>query len=290
MDLPECFQEQQYLDLCRDLLKNGERTSNRTGVDTLSVFGRMMRFDLTKGFPLLTTKNVYWKGIVRELLWFIRGQTDAKILSDQGVTIWNGNGSREFLDKRGLNYETGDLGPVYGFQWRHFGAEYVSSSSDYTGKGVDQLKECIHLIKNDPQSRRIILTAWNPSDLNKMALPPCHVMCQFRIHNNKLSCMMTQRSCDVGLGVPFNIASYALLTHILAKICKLGVGEFVYSMGDVHIYTNHIEAIQEQLLRTPRLLPQLQIKDISSIDAIQESDIVLLNYDPHPKIKMEMIV
>jgi len=206
-------EEYQYLKLVDEIMEKGVRMDDRTGVGTLSVFGTMMRFDLRTSFPLLTTKRVFWRGVVEELLWFVKGDTNGKHLSEKGIKIWEGNGSREFLDKRGLSHrEEGDLGPVYGFQWRHFGAKYVDMHTDYSGQGVDQLAECIKKIKEDPADRRIIMSAWNPADLNLMALPPCHMFCQFYVANGELSCLMYQRSCDMGLGVPFNIASYSLLT------------------------------------------------------------------------------
>lgn len=212
-------QEQQYLDLIRDVIERGEDKEDRTGVGTRSTFGNMMRFDLSQTFPLLTTKKVFWKGVVEELLWFLRGSTDGKALSDLGVKIWDGNGSREFLDNLGFkNRRVGDLGPVYGFQWRHFGAEYVDCDTDYTGKGVDQISQLVERIKRDPDSRRHIVSAWNVADLSKMALPPCHVLFQFYVANGKLSCMLYQRSCDIGLGIPFNIASYALMTMMIARV------------------------------------------------------------------------
>lgn len=212
-------QEQQYLELIREIIETGVEKSDRTGVGTRSLFGKMMRFDISETFPLLTTKRVFWKGVVEELLWFLRGSTYGKELSDKGVHIWDGNGSREFLDKLGFKErKEGDLGPVYGFQWRHFGAKYVNCDTDYTGQGVDQIEDLIKRIKNDPNSRRHIVNAWNVADINKMALPPCHVLFQFYVSQGKLSCMLYQRSCDVGLGIPFNIASYALLTVMIARV------------------------------------------------------------------------
>lgn len=228
---PECFEEfnhrvfksqneeQQYLDLIEKIIREGVRKDDRTGVGTLSTFGNMMRYDLSKSFPLLTTKRVAWKAVVEELLWFLRGHTDGKILSDKGVKIWDGNGSREFLDKMGFkDRREGDLGPVYGFQWRHFGAQYKTCDSDYAGQGVDQISEVISQIQSNPDSRRLLVNAWNVKDLPSMALPPCHVLFQFYTSGNSLSCLLYQRSCDIGLGIPFNIASYALLTHMIAKV------------------------------------------------------------------------
>lgn len=216
---PQMNQEQQYLDLIRDIIQNGVEKRDRTGVGTRSTFGNMMRFDISQTFPMLTTKRVYWKGVVEELLWFLRGSTYAKELADKDVHIWDGNGSREFLDKLGFKErKEGDLGPVYGFQWRHFGAKYGDCFTDYTGQGVDQIDQLIKRIKADPDSRRHIVSAWNVADLHKMALPPCHVLFQFYVSQGKLSCMLYQRSCDVGLGIPFNIASYALLTVMVARV------------------------------------------------------------------------
>ena len=213
-------EEQQYLEYIYKILMTGKEKMDRTGTGTLSIFGGQMRFDLSQNiFPLLTTKRVFWRGVVEELLWFLRGDTNSKHLTELGVKIWEANGSREFLDSRGLtNNEEGDLGPVYGFQWRHFGAKYEGSNADYGGKGVDQLMDIIQTIKENPNDRRIIMTAWNPLSLQYMALMPCHLLSQFYVSQGKLSCMLYQRSCDMGLGVPFNISSYALLTHILAKV------------------------------------------------------------------------
>lgn len=217
----EQHEELQYLSLIKEVLSSGNSRDDRTGTGTISKFGGMMRFDLKNSFPLITTKDVFWRGVVEELLWFIRGDTNAKNLSEKGVKIWDGNGSRSFLDTLGLQHrQEGDLGPVYGFQWRHFGAKYENMFSDYQNKGIDQIKDLISRIKKDPYSRRLILSAWNPVDLSIMALPPCHVMAQFYVEEGRLSCGMYQRSADIGLGVPFNIASYALLTAILAEVLK----------------------------------------------------------------------
>merc|ERR1719361_2901407 len=237
-------EEYGYLTAIREIIEKGVSMEDRTGVGTLSTFGMQMRFDLRKTFPLLTTKRTFWRGVVEELLWFIKGDTNAKHLSEKGVKIWDGNSSREFLDGRGLGHrEEGDLGPVYGFQWRHFGAEYGDMHADYTGKGVDQLANVIDLIKNNPNSRRIVMTAWNPKDQPLMALPPCHMFCQFYVANGELSCQMYQRSADMGLGVPFNIASYSLLTRMVAQVCGLKAGDFVHVIGDCHVYMNHVEPL-----------------------------------------------
>jgi len=285
-------EEYEYLSAIREIIEKGVSMEDRTGTGTRSMFGKMMRFDLRTSFPLLTTKRTFWRGVVEELLWFVRGDTNAKHLSEQGVKIWDANGSREFLDKRGLAHrEEGDLGPVYGFQWRHFGAKYVDMHMDYTGQGVDQLAECIRKIKEDPTDRRILLSAWNPADLNLMALPPCHMFCQFYVANGELSCLMYQRSCDMGLGVPFNIASYSLLTCMVAQVCGLKPGEFIHSMGNAHVYNNHIDPLQTQLDRTPRPFPVLRINpDVKGIDDFKPSDFELVGYNPHGKIAMDMAV
>jgi len=285
-------EEYQYLDLIRKISEEGIPSDDRTGVGTVSMFGTSMRFDLRQSFPLLTTKRVFWRGLLEELLWFIRGDTNANHLSEQGIKIWDGNGSREFLDKRGLGHrEVGDLGPVYGFQWRHFGAKYVDMHTDYSGQGVDQLAECIRKIKEDPSDRRILLSAWNPADLSLMALPPCHMFCQFYVANGELSCLMYQRSADMGLGVPFNIASYSLLTCMMAQVCGLKPGEFIHNMGNTHVYKNHIEPLKTQLERTPRPFPVLKMNpDVKDIDGFKASDFELIGYQPHGKIAMDMAV
>lgn len=228
-------EEMQYLAMCRDIIENGVERGDRTGTGTKSRFGTQMRFSLRDGtLPLLTTKRTFWRGVAEELLWFVAGNTNANDLAAKDIHIWDGNGSREFLDSRGLSHrEVGDLGPVYGFQWRHFGAKYKDMHTDYTGQGVDQLAECIDKIKNNPEDRRIIMSAWNPADLDVMALPPCHMFCQFYVDTkkNELSCQMYQRSADMGLGVPFNIASYALLTHMIAHVTGRKPGDFVHTIG-----------------------------------------------------------
>ena len=303
-------EELQYLNLISDIIKTGNKKSDRTGVGTISKFGCSMRFSLRNNtIPLLTTKKVFWKGVVEELLWFIAGDTNSNHLSEKDVKIWDANGSREYLDKIGLSQrEQGDLGPIYSHQWRHYGAEYTNCHDDYTGKGIDQLQTCINKIKTNPDDRRIILCSWNPVDIAKMALPPCHVLCQFYVSEMKcnstegseanegssggeLSCLMYQRSCDMGLGVPFNIASYSLLTVLIANICGLKPGEFIHSMGDTHVYINHIEQLQEQITRVPRQFPTVRInRKVENIDDFKSEDIELCGYDPHPGIKMEMAV
>lgn len=284
--------EQQYLDAIKLILDTGIQKRDRTGVGTISLFGMTMRFNLRHDFPLLTTKRVFWKGVVEELLWFISGKTNGNLLSEKGVKIWEGNGSRAYLDSIGLNHRAeGDLGPVYGFQWRHFGAQYTDFHADYTGQGVDQLADVIRKIKNKPDDRRIILSAWNPADLDKMALPPCHMFAQFYVAKGELSCIMYQRSADMGLGVPFNIASYSLLTCMLAQVAGLQPGEFIHVLGDSHVYLNHVGPLREQLTRQPKPFPTLTLNpDIKDIDAFKSTDIAIHNYQPHPPIKMEMAV
>lgn len=223
---------------------------DRTQVGTVSIFGAQMRFNLRDNiFPLLTTKRVFWRAVAEELLWFIRGSTDARALQAKDVHIWDGNSTREFLDKSGFSdREEGDLGPVYGFQWRHYGAEYTTCRADYAGKGVDQLNEVIERIKTNPTDRRIIMSAWNVLDIPKMALPPCHCFVQFFVADGELSCQLYQRSADMGLGVPFNIASYALLTYLIAHVTGLKPGDFVHTLGDAHVYLTHIEPLKKQVM------------------------------------------
>eukprot|EP00906_Rhabdomonas_costata_P029163 RCo041175 len=286
-------EEQQYLDLLGRILRQGTVKEDRTGVGTRSVFGAQMRFSLRDGlFPLLTSKRVFWRGVAEELLWFIRGDTNAKHLQEKDIHIWDGNASREYLDKIGLkDREEGDLGPVYGFQWRHFGAKYKDFHADYSAQGVDQLQQIIHTLRTNPNDRRILLSAWNPAALCEMALPPCHVLAQFYVADGELSCQMYQRSCDMGLGVPFNIASYALLTRLLAHVCGLKPGDFVHTLGDAHIYLNHVKPLEEQLLRHPRTFPTLHIRKVTTnIEQITFEDLEVLDYHPLPPIKMEMAV
>jgi thymidylate synthase len=296
---PSEHEEYQYLKLIQNVLDNGFSEEGRNG-KTISIFGNCMRFNLQNGkIPILTTKKVAWKTCLKELLWFIRGETDNKILKKQGVHIWDGNCTREFLDSRNLHlYPEDILGPIYGYQWRNFGANYNCFSAtkitdDHPFGGVDQLKEIITALKDPNQrtSRRLILTAWNPKQLDQMALPPCHVMCQFNVHDgNKLSCAMYQRSCDLFLGVPFNIASYAMLTHLLANHCGLEPYEFVYFMGNCHIYENAIDACKLQINRTPHEFPTLSIKQTrDNIDDYEVEDFQLNNYISDEPIKVDMI-
>jgi thymidylate synthase len=262
----------QYLDLMQDILDNGASKTDRTGTGTLSVFGRQLRFDLSKGFPLVTTKKLHLRSIIYELLWFLNGDTNIKYLNDNGVTIWN-----EWAD------ENGELGPVYGSQWRSWPAP--------DGKHIDQITQVINQIKQKPDSRRHIVTAWNPAEVDKMALPPCHALFQFYVADGKLSCQLYQRSADYFLGVPFNIASYALMTYMFAQQCDLQPGEFVWTGGDVHLYTNHLEQAKLQLSREPYALPELVIKrKPESIFDYKFEDFEIRNYEAHPSIKAPIAV
>lgn len=284
--------ERGYLKQIEYILQHGHSKGDRTGTGVVSVFGSQGRYSLRDQFPLLTTKRVFWKGILEELLWFVKGSTNAKELSEKGVKIWDANGSRQFLDKSGFtDREEGDLGPVYGFQWRHYGAEYTDMHADYTGQGVDQLQKVIDTIKNNPEDRRIIMCAWNPKDLPLMALPPCHALCQFYVCDGELSCQLYQRSGDMGLGVPFNIASYALLTYMIAHITGLKPGDFVHTLGDAHVYINHIEPLKTQLQREIRPFPKLKIlRKVENINDFRAEDFEICDYNPHPTIKMQMAV
>jgi len=261
-----------YLDLLRDVLEHGARKDDRTGTGTLSVFGRQIRMDLAEGFPLLTTKKLHVKSIVHELLWFLRGDTNIAYLREHGVSIWD-----EWAD------DNGELGPVYGKQWRAWPAP--------DGRSIDQIAQVIGQIKRNPDSRRMIVSAWNVGELDKMALMPCHALFQFYVANGKLSCQLYQRSADIFLGVPFNIASYALLTCMVAQVCALAPGDFVHTFGDLHLYSNHIEQAREQLTRTPRSLPKLVLNpDVHSLFDFRYEDIRIADYDPHPAIKAPVAV
>ena len=281
----------QYHDLVEHVFKVGHQKEDRTNTGTISTFGYQMRFDLKEGFPLLTTKKVFYKAIIYELLWFIKGDTNIKYLVDHGVKIWNewpyenykkhpsyeGETLEAFVEKIKTDFnfakEFGDLGPVYGAQWRNF-------------NGVDQLSQVINLIKHQPQSRRMILSAWNPAEINNMALPPCHTLIQFYVANQKLSLQLYQRSGDIFLGIPFNIASYALLLEMVAQVTNLEVGEFVHTIGDAHIYSNHIDQLKQQLNREIRPLPKLKLNpEIKDIEDFTFEDIEIIGYDPHPPIK-----
>jgi thymidylate synthase len=287
------IEERQYLELLTRILETGTWEESRNG-KTISLFGSMMRFSLKNNtIPILTTKKVAWKTCLKELLWFIRGETDNKILKDEGVHIWDANGSRNFLDSRGLSYEEDELGPVYGRQWRHFNAENDLQTGKRTGEGVDQLQQIIDALKDPVQrkSRRLIMSAWNPCQLEQMALPPCHILCQFNVHDgNKLSCSMYQRSSDEMLGAPFNIASYSFLTHLLAKHCGLEAYEFVYFKGNCHIYEDHIEGAKLQIKREPYTFPTVTIKQVrENISDYQVEDFEVHNYRSHEHIKFNMV-
>ncbi len=263
---------QQYLDLMRHVRDHGARKTDRTGTGTLSVLGHQMRFDLAHGFPVLTTKKLHLRSIIHELLWFLRGDTNIKYLRDNGVTIWD-----EWADK------DGNLGPVYGAQWRSWPAR--------DGSTIDQIADVITRIRKSPDSRRLIVTAWNPADVDKMALPPCHCLFQFYVANGRLSCQLYQRSADIFIGVPFNIASYALLTHMVAHVTGLKAGEFVHTLGDAHLYLNHLDQANEQLTRTPLPLPRLIIKrDVKAIDDFRFEDFEIVGYQSHPHIAAPVAV
>jgi thymidylate synthase len=264
--------EQQYLDLLEELLERGARKSDRTGTGTLSVFGRQMRFPLGDSFPLLTTKKLHLKSIIHELLWFLRGDTNVRWLQERGVTIWD-----EWAD------ENGELGPVYGYQWRHWRTPQ--------GGEIDQIARVIEGLRNKPESRRHIVSAWNPADVEHMALPPCHLLFQFYVAEGRLSCQMYQRSADIFLGVPFNIASYALLTLMVAQVTDLDLGEFVLTLGDAHLYLNHLEQAREQLARAPRPFPRMRLNpEVKDLAAFRYEDFTLEGYDPHPAIRAPIAV
>ena len=300
-----------YLDLLNHILKNGTEKSDRTGIGTISIFGYQMRMDLNKGFPLLTTKKVFLKGVIHELLWFLKGDTNIKYLVDNDVHIWDEWPFAHYLKENGIEnkfprysddwklekekfitkikedndfaVKWGDLGPVYGKQWRRWATE--------NGKETDQIQKVIDTLKNNPESRRMIINAWNVSDLDRMALTPCHALFQFYVTENKLSCQMYQRSADVFLGVPFNIASYALFTMMMAQVSGLEYGDFILTFGDVHIYTNHLEQVKEQLSREPGPLPEMLINpEVKCIDDFKYSDFRLTDYNPYPPIKADIAV
>jgi thymidylate synthase len=263
---------QQYLDLMRQVRDHGARKDDRTGTGTLSVFGHQMRFDLARGFPVLTTKKLHLRSIIHELLWFLKGDTNVKYLRDNGVTIWD-----EWADAEG------NLGPVYGAQWRSWPAR--------DGSTIDQIADVIARIRKNPDSRRLIVTAWNPADVDRMALPPCHCLFQFYVSNGKLSCQLYQRSADIFIGVPFNIASYALLTHMIAHVTGLKAGDFVHTLGDAHLYLNHLDQVNEQLKREPLPLPRLVIKrDVKEVDAFRYEDFEIVGYQSHPHIAAPVAV
>ena len=262
----------QYLDLMQKVLTEGQKKSDRTGTGTLSIFGHQMKFDLTEGFPLVTTKNVHLKSIIHELIWFLKGSTNISYLKENGVSIWD-----EWAD------ENGDLGPVYGAQWR--------SWPDGNNGSIDQIQNLINSINQNPDSRRHIVSAWNPAEVDNMALPPCHSLFQFYVANGELSCQLYQRSADIFLGVPFNIASYALLTHMIAQVCNLKVGEFVHTLGDAHLYTNHLDQAKLQLSRDTKNLPVLKINpEIKNLFDFKFEDFEILNYESHPSISAPIAV
>jgi thymidylate synthase len=261
-----------YLDLMRHILEHGAKKSDRTGTGTLSIFGAQLRFDLNAGFPLLTTKKVHLKSIVHELLWFLKGETNIRYLKENGVSIWN-----EWADERG------ELGPVYGYQWRSWPAP--------DGRHIDQMAQVLDQLRRNPDSRRMIVSAWNVADLDRMALMPCHAFFQFYVADGRLSCQLYQRSADIFLGVPFNIASYALLTMMVAQVCNLELGDFVHTFGDTHLYLNHLEQAREQLQREPRALPVMKLNpEVKDLFAFKYDDFTLEGYDPHPAIKAPVAV
>jgi thymidylate synthase len=263
---------QQYLDLMRHILEKGVHKEDRTGTGTLSVFGYQMRFDLSEGFPLVTTKKVHLRSIIHDLLWFLKGETNIGYLKDNNVSIWD-----EWADSNG------ELGPVYGKQWRSWATP--------SGEAIDQISQVVRQIKNNPDSRRLIVSAWNVADVDKMKLPPCHAFFQFYVANGKLSCQLYQRSADVFLGVPFNIASYALLTMMVAQVCALQPGEFIWTGGDTHLYSNHLEQVHLQLSREPRPLPHMRLnQEVKDIFSFTYEDFILENYTPHPSIKAPVAV
>lgn len=298
--------DEEYFRLVREILRNGVERQTRNA-KTLSIFSAKLDFDMKRSFPILTTKRVFWRGVVEELLWFLRGSTDSHQLSSRGVNIWSGNSSRKFLDSIGLtNYEEGDCGPIYGYQWRHFNAPYEGCHADYTGKGIDQLAECVRLIKEDPTSRRIFMSGWNPEQTSQMCLPPCHVSYQFYVRIDTegikwLSCQMYMRSCDVFLGLPFNIASTALLTTIIAMMTDCKPDMLYIVIGDAHLYHDHIGAINRQLERPtdsdaktmsppcPKLVCKRAVTTMADLVNSLSEDYILLDYNPFAEIKASMI-
>jgi thymidylate synthase len=302
IDAEPVHQEERYLNLLKKTLHNGEERDDRTGTGTLSLFGEQLRFDISNSVPLLTTKKMGWKSIIHELLWFLRGDTNANNLKAVGVNIWDGNTTREFLDARGLkNCPPGDIGAGYGFQWRHSGAEYTTCDGNYTGDnaGFDQIAYILNELRTNPTSRRMYMTAWNPSALDTMALPPCHVSAQFYVNIDKttgtkhLSCHMYQRSVDEFLGLPYNILSYSVLTYILAKKTGMLPKELIISMGDAHVYKNHIDQVNEQIARVPLPFPTLDLSDdiiTKDFSEITIDDFTMLGYQSHPAIKAPMAI
>ena len=290
--------EEAYLNLINKIILTGEERATRNSI-TKSIFGEKLEFDISESIPFLTTKKLAWKTVIKELLWFLSGSTDNKKLTDQNVKIWNGNASREYMDSIGfIEREVDDLGPIYGFQWLHFNADYKDHKTNYDNQGVNQIKLVLHQLKNDPMSRRILLSAWNPSQIHLMNLPPCHMMAQFYVSINKktnekeLSCQMYQRSADVGLGLPFNIASYAVLTYIFARLTNMKPKKLIIIIGDAHIYNNHEESLKKQVERKPFDFPKLVInpdKEFNKIEDFVIDDFVVDNYVYHEGIIMDMI-
>jgi len=277
-----------YLELLREVLEEGAVREDRTGVGTRGLFGRQLRVDLGEGFPLLTTKKVHLKSILHELLWFVRGETDVRKLQEVGVSIWDEWATEEQTARFGR--KAGDLGPVYGHQWRNFGAT-LRMDGTYADDGFDQLAYLVAQIREKPNSRRLIVSGWNPKEAEKVALPPCHTLFQFHVQDGRLSCQLYQRSADIFLGVPFNIASYAALTMMIAQVCDLAPGDFVHTFGDVHLYRNHVEQAQLQLGREPRPLPTLKLNpEVKDLFAFRYEDFELVGYDPHPRIKAPVAV
>lgn len=295
-------EEYQYLNQISNIITNGIHCDDRTGVGITSLFGCQMRYKLDTHFPLLTTKKVFIRGIIEELLWFLRGETNAKILYDKNVHIWDANTTQEYIDNHNLKYNEFDGGPIYGHSFRHYGAPYIDCNTDYSGQGVDQLSEVIRLIRDEPDSRRIIINLWNPCVLDEVVLPPCHMVYQFRVYKqslrelcpykNKLSCSMYQRSGDMGLGVPFNIASAALMTYIIAFLTNTVPYELIHTIGDSHVYNNHIDALNEQITREPMPFPVLNIinRGQQKVEDFNASDFEILGYKAHPAIKMDMAI
>ncbi|MFN3199118.1 MAG: thymidylate synthase [Bradymonadia bacterium] len=279
---------QAYLDLMQKILDEGCRREDRTGTGTLSLFGHQMRFDLQAGFPLVTTKKVHLKSIIYELLWFLNGRTDNQWLTDRGVTIWNEWSTAEQTARFGRS--EGDLGPIYGHQWRNFGGSRNPDGS-YNRDGVDQIQRVVDQIRANPHSRRLIVSGWHPGEADQVALPPCHTLFQFYVQGGRLSCQLYQRSADLFLGVPFNIASYALLTMMMAQVCGLQPGDFVHTFGDVHLYLNHLEQAQLQLSRAPRSLPTMKLNpDVAELTDFTYEDFTLEGYDPYPRIKAPVAI
>lgn len=286
--------EMRYLSLLHRIISQGETRENRTGTNTLSVFGGSLTFDLARGFPLLTTKRVFFRGVCEELVWFLSGKCiTADQLQQRGVKIWDGNSTREYLDSVGLtHYRQGELGPIYGFQWRHFGAEYKGPDHDYTGEGFDQIQSVIDTIRKEPSSRRILFHGWNPTQLSQMALPPCHLLYMFYldVSLSRLNCQMVMRSTDAFLGLPFNIASTALLVHIICALTGKRPGNIIISFNDLHLYQNHLEQARIQINRRPYKFPEIEMKQLSSLDELTPEHITLVNYQSHDPIRADMAV